>query len=619
MASRLQTSGAPLVETGIQTPGVAVVAQPVDTFVRPVVDSQAAQLAQALSRFAPSLGALGDTLQVKENQSQLEAGRNTASELHRLGKDYATEVKAGRIQPNNSPFFMAGLRETQGQNLADDFGQDLLAEYSKQMKDGALSTSSDMADFRKFATDFSSQWQQAHNLTGSDQRTLTGFSSKADTWISAIGREFAAGLGSRTSSQMVDSIYTQMRTHVMTELRRGTSLEAIAKDFQSNFNFWSGLGAKGRIINQTQYNALSSAIDELSNSASDSDRAAAGQAMALMHLVPGGSPGSGGLADQPWAKDSWSQLQGRVSDNIRQGEAASAARHRAEVDGQVSTIRSDMISAMLENKYTPVSQFIARANAIPGVSPSDVSALYSLHNDALNEDTQSNVQLHEHVFQAIWNGGNITESQIANLVGPGRLTLADAQDLIAQLRSAKQARTEKSPLNDTTLTRLLGQLPAIFTQTLPGAGGGFFTVENGNAVNAVSATISAEYVQARQRGEISEDPVKQSDWLQRRLEQLKPIYQGPYAKSFVNPTGTIPPARIAGDEWKNTAVINSDELKQIEAARRNPALWESPAYNALTNKLEHFWGIDGQASMELFYNTQKALLTPPAQGTSTTP
>ena len=603
---RSQSTGAPLVGTGIQSPGVSVVAQPVDTFVRPAVNTQAEQLAQALGRLSPALGELGNTLQEKENVQQTEAGRVRAAELARAGKDYATEVRAGRLPANNSPFFMAGLHEVQGQNLADRFASDFQVAMDA---DASLKTSTNLQDFRTFSSRFTSAWAKEHGLDTADTRLLTGFSGKANAWIANYEHAFAAGLAGKSQQQMAEAVYTQIRTHVMSELRRGTSIDAIAADFTSQFKFWTGLGANGRTLNQTQFTAALSAADELSKSSSASDRIAAMRVLDVLRKVPGGPSGAGALPDQPWAAQTWAQALNSVADNVAQGDIRASQAHQAEVLAQGDLIQKDMIAFRSQNRYGSVQDFITRMNV---VDPDRVDSLLSLDSAMQAGPYQSNRRLYEHLFHAIWNNGNVTQQSIANSVHQGGLTIADGEDLIGQFTTSREAREGKSPLNDTALTRVLSQIPRLFTQTLPGANGSFFQAENGEAISAVSATLQYDYYNWRtldpkgQAATASEQIV----WLNTHLDLLGQTHRGPYAQpGTLNPIGTVGPARLGRQEWRTKPVVTAEQLSTLVAARKNHS-WNRPGPELQKVRfLLEFWGIDETNYLD-FIRTQEALLAP---------
>jgi hypothetical protein len=568
---RLQTSGAPLVDTGIPTLSPAVVAQPVDTFVHPAVDTQAAQLATALGKLSPSLANLGNVLQENKNQGQLEAGRNEASRLHRLGLDYAAEVKAGRLAINNNPFFKAGLNEVQGQNAADDFGAHMTAAFGAAMAEGgSLSTSTNIEDYRKFAAGISADYAKAHDFSSADPRFLTGFSGRADAIVSAYENKFAEGITQRSQQQATEAIYTQIRNHTLSELRRGTSLDEIAKGFVSQYQFWAGniaqgipgLGIKGSIVNRTQYAAVVDAAHELSRSNNDMDRHLAEQALSLLDKVPGGAPGSGPLSNQPFAAQFRAQEDG-IHDNVNQGDNLAAQRAQQAKREQADALSADIAHDVLTNPYDP--SWRVKLDALTRLDPQAGQAALGFAGSILNEPTQSNRALADQFFRRVYLDDSLTIPEIMRAVRPYGLTRQDAADLIERYTQRQQQKKEKDPLNDPVFTRLIAQVPGQFTQFLPGAGDTWFAAENHEAAYSVVANLMAAW---------STEIPKHPEWTDadklkfynKQLEvasALQPESARP-RHGIIRGEGAIQPPAFAEPQWHTRPIVSPEEFRLLK-------------------------------------------------------
>src|ERR1051326_960658 len=612
---RLQVTGAPLVDTGVNAPGVAVVAQPVDTFVRPAVDTQAAQLATALGKLSPALAGLGNVIQEKQNQTQLQAGRNAASELHRLGKDYATEVKAGRLAPNHNPFFMAGLNETQGQNAADDFGAHLEASFNEAMKEGGvLSQSTNIDDFKKFAGQVATDYQKAHNFDSADPRFLTGFSGRADQFVNAYEMKFASGIAARTTQQATDAIYTQIRNHTLTELRRGTSLEEIAKGFVSQFQFWSGsaggiagmprVGLNGRVVNETQLRAALDAAWTLSRSTSDTDRALARQIPRLLDMVPGGPAGSGSLLNQKWAGAIAEPILDHVDDQVNQGDAHSAAVAKAEHEDQANQMMGDILHLMRTDPTNP--EWRSRLDALSQFDPGKAISMEGAAAGVLSEASQSNLGLYQYLYRGITLGNFVTPEVIARAVHPGGITIADADNLNSALQARIRQQSDKDPLHDATYEQVAAAIPGLFTKQLGDGEKTFFQAENSEVAYSVRASLAAAYSTWKAEHPTAND-AEQLKFLNDTLEGLTRLQpEDARPRQGILSTGPATPPTFA--DFHKQAIITPEEYGILLNAHKTGA-FEHPTdeLNRIVNKIAVF---APNAKFQEFMDAQAAFFAP---------
>lgn len=489
--ARAQVTGDPLVDAGIRQPGVAVVANPVDTFVRQPVDSQAEQLARALGQFAPELGRLGTTLQVNRNEDLLAAGKAEAARLNRLGLDYAAEVKAGRLPINNNPFFQAGLQEVQGQNLATKYRDALVIAVGANEQ---LKTSTDINDFRKVVGDFSAQWQKDNNLDSAPARFIQGFSAAADNAVSQIEYGWAANASKRAKTAASDAIYTASRDNLMTDLRKGIDPTQIASQvFDSGFKFWSGqLGMEGRTVNATHLRAIISAAHELANG-NDQDRALAMKALEVARHVQGGGPGAGSLSSQQWASEDWETALRTVGAEVYNGDAHAAQQQAAEHEQQTNDAWYNIIhKANTDETYNPRADLDALAH----LDPSKFTPAWTSFSTLKGEAT-TNQPLYQALYRRIWNEGNLTESDIASYVHRDGLSVADADNLMQAIRTREAGTKDKAPINDPELQQVYAEIPGLFSRALPDGNGGFFKAENSETAAAVRADVTFGYVQWR--------------------------------------------------------------------------------------------------------------------------
>src|ERR1043166_7835872 len=172
MRQRLQ------VDSGIPQPELRPAASPIDTFVHTDAGQQTEQLAQGLAQLSPALGRFSDVLTEKQAQADYEAGSQKARELSQSAKSFKDAIQAGKITPNQSPWFMAGLKEQFGRLAADRMNFEFLTAAAQ---DENLQTTTNPADFDAFYSKFLGQWQQNNLDPDSRDRFFEkGFGSKSD-------------------------------------------------------------------------------------------------------------------------------------------------------------------------------------------------------------------------------------------------------------------------------------------------------------------------------------------------------------------------------------------------------------------------------------------------------
>src|ERR1041385_4497116 len=120
------------VDSGISAPALKPAASPVETFVQPNAGKQVEQLAQGLATLAPSLGHLSDVLSQRKSEADFSAGQQKARELAQNAKDFKEAIRQGKITPNQSPWFMAGLREQFGRLAADRMNFEMLTAAGEE-------------------------------------------------------------------------------------------------------------------------------------------------------------------------------------------------------------------------------------------------------------------------------------------------------------------------------------------------------------------------------------------------------------------------------------------------------------------------------------------------------
>lgn len=601
------------VDSGVNPVGLSAPSAPVDAFERPVdpAATAAGQLASALSKLAPSLLGFSNTLQEKSNATQEAAGRAEAARLHQEGLDYAKEVKAGRLKLNDNPFFQAGLQEVQGSNAADQFNTDMMMAMGANE---SLKTSTDINEYRQFATQFASQWREQHRTDSASARFLAGFSSKSTAWMANNERIWASQANGRATMQAHQAIFGQLKTHTLTELGRGTPVAKIVADFESSFQFWSNLGVNGRAIKQAQFDAVVSAAQELSQSQDIHQVRMAMQALDLLRTIPGGPKGTLSLSAQDWAQEGFLNALGSVSTQVNQAERTESQRIAAVKDQAGDDILSAAANALTNDRYTPRSQFVL---AMAAQDPGKLGALNGLF-DGANENWTSNRALKDSLARRIFGPNPPTKLEIAQSVRNGGITFSDMVQLNAQLENATSG-AGKAIQNEDALVDALKDLPSIFTITL---GNGSIWA-NGETISNVRADMTAQFIAWRQGAGKDADELTKIEWLHNLLQsEIARDRQRNPAAGVTNPTpavltpgATKPSGEIVAPVWENTVILSAPQFALLQAPQRDSTgrVTMSPELQQIINQ----YNLNTPSKLRAFILAQKRLLLQSANSPAT--
>jgi len=252
------------VDSGIGPAGLRPVASPVDTFVPQTADAhQLEQLAQGLAALSPALGRFSDVLAKRTAEEQFEAGKKRARELTESAKSFRDAIRDGKITPDQSPWFMAGLREQFGRLAADRMNFDFQTALAKDEK---MQSTTEAADFDAFYQSFATGWMK-DNLDEGDRNAQfeQGFGNRADAYLADNQRQFASQLAGRVVKFAGDGHFSEVFNSIRTELGRGTSLDTLGAAITAMNDEAVAKGLNGRLVNERTVEAVVAAARRLND------------------------------------------------------------------------------------------------------------------------------------------------------------------------------------------------------------------------------------------------------------------------------------------------------------------------------------------------------------------
>lgn len=140
----------------------AVVARPVDTYVRPAApqkNEQYAQILSALSTVNPALDTFIADKVTKDREKQANLGEKSFYEATpEERKAMSAKIKSGEINELQSPFWVEGFARSLLRNHATTFGSALTLEWNRQKDSGGF-------DFNAFVAEERGKYIEANNLS----------------------------------------------------------------------------------------------------------------------------------------------------------------------------------------------------------------------------------------------------------------------------------------------------------------------------------------------------------------------------------------------------------------------------------------------------------------------
>ena len=141
----------------------AVVARPVDSYVRPAPvqeNRQATQLLNALSTLNPAIQNFIDVRTEEISTEQTQKGEKSFYEATPEERDeVAKKIRNGEIDETQSPFWVEGFARSLLRNHAKDFGDNLILEWDKEKDKAGF-------DFADFVSEQRKDYVEANQLSG---------------------------------------------------------------------------------------------------------------------------------------------------------------------------------------------------------------------------------------------------------------------------------------------------------------------------------------------------------------------------------------------------------------------------------------------------------------------
>lgn len=444
------------VESGISPAGLTAPAQPVDTFVKTGAGAQLEQLAQGLSQLSPALGRFSDVLTQRQNETDLASGQRTARDLANSAKSFREAIQSGKILPNQSPWFMYGLHEQFGRLAADHMSAEATVAAAQ---DESLQSSTDMADYDKFLSDFIPKWQDA-NVDPSERNLQfeKGFGSRADAALADLRANFASQIAGRVQKFANDGHFSEVMNSVITEAARGTSHAVVGAEISQLMDAGIARGMNGTQLNIKTVDAVVAAAKRLNDSSW----------LDLLDTIKTGRPDNRGnrpsLATTQYGSTEIEKAQQEIAGqnqtlaNIRW---TNDERQHAEA---VASVYRQAVSA-LEATDDPASvNLSSQRAAMNAVAPEKVNDLINLQKNYRDETIVTDPPLVASAFRRVWTPypgeQATTEADAGDLLANRKISRPDFTTLMSYIQERDRGGSKIA--NDPLLKQGQAQIRAMF-------------------------------------------------------------------------------------------------------------------------------------------------------------
>jgi hypothetical protein len=433
------------VGSGLPQVGLETTARPIDTFEHPKAEQGMAKLAAGLSELAPALSRYSGHLAEKNNKKDLAAGIKKARELQEQNISYRKAIKDGLLPANQSPFFMAGLREQFGRISADKWESDLRVAIAKDEK---LQDTDNIEDFDAFVADHRNRWMEK-NVGGEnrDRHFDIGFGDRADAYYANSRRQFSAELAERVVNQSNEAHFAEVKKSVEFEWYSGARPQDIAASLQRLNDDLYNQGRGGRQLNLTTVRAVIAAAEK-NNDLS---------ILSVLDHVRGGPQGSL-LADTSYGSPLILEAKRRIASEVQ-------AQMNRDRDNTVHEKREGVealyaeLDELLEKAPDPSSVDLKEWTArMREIDPTSVPVLYGLRESYTTRNGAGDPEITGQAWEEFWKG-TLTKQRVFELRGSGDISLSTFNSLQEQF-DLRARRNESGPpssgdwLNDRLLNNL---------------------------------------------------------------------------------------------------------------------------------------------------------------------
>lgn len=494
------------VESGISPAELKITAAPTDPFVRTNEGNQLEQLAQGLSKLDPAFSTFSNVLSEQKAKRDLAAGKQRARELFESSKAFKKAVNEGRISPDQSPWFMAGLREEFGRLAADQWNSDFIVAAADKLRD-----STSLAEFDAFFSEHRTKWVEDNIGAGNrDQHFERGFGGLADSYAGASRQEFARQVSARVVNQANEVHFGRIKNSVEFEWGRGTDSEAIAAALNQLNTDRIAAGVNPRQINQTTVAAVVAAARRMNDAS-------------ILRVLDHVTGGSGPLANTSYGSEAIEAAENEIaSQNQSQYNRDNQRQNDAKVDAVDGLLR-EAVEA-LEGSETPhrvdLKNIRARLTALDPKAAESLLRLQDAYSDRSYQDdpdVRASAFLWVHGLDPARRGRMMRPADAAQLLAEKQITVPTFQSLLREMEQRDTSGGANRFFNDDGLKAGQRIVRSLFVSEF-----GFEGPEMRWRAAQAEVEFTASYLRWRQGEGLNATPNQVTEFIQQQANEIFP-------------------------------------------------------------------------------------------------
>lgn len=476
-------------DLGLRPPVIRPVASPVDTFVRPEQGGQLDQLSAALARVSPDISKFSSILGQRADENADTEGKLAADKIRQDGLTLAEATRKGKIPASRNPYFMAGLREQLGRNMADKFDGDLRAAVGQNSD---LLSSTNVEDFDKFASKFREEWTKQNVGEGDqDDHFNTGFQFRADAYLTQSRNGFASGIEDKVKNQADEATFAEVYKHIGDTVGK-LPADQIAGDITSlTDDLIQKQGRNGRQVMQTVARAIAQAA------MNSPDRG-----LAILDLMSKVKGPFGSLEASSYGGQLLQQAREHVIEQKHQQNEYDNSENDRKRRDKARDLLGQAVKDIVANPRANLTKYLAQAADIPEA----VEGLSSLQSGAAQlgqtiSDPETKRDLFSRIYTVDSGPGYVTAPSVVKMMNSGRLSATDADWLINRVQERDRAMLEGDPLKkaaqDPDFLSEVQNIDALFDKPLTGIVSG----ERGKRIANAESELRYNWYQLQESGE----------------------------------------------------------------------------------------------------------------------
>lgn len=468
------------------------------------------QIASGLGQLAPKLQGLALSLNEKKRQEGQAIGRTRLVELAQEQESMGEAVRLGLLEFKDNPFARAGLLEQAGRISGDRYGDELRLAVAQ------IEDKSDIATYDRVAAEVFAKHQDAAGPSGKNKFFRNGFATSSQAATTNQRVQYAANQSAELVGVAGDQLFEEAFGKIETSLIDGIAAADIGAELTAMGNEAILNGMNKTLVNNTIVEAVAQKAIELAHRSPE-------QAAPLLDILDNVIGGSGPLSRTRTGTATINAALDKIETVVQRGYKFDDFQARAAKDELIaSTTAAAFEELVASGDPTAVDLAPYIAKLVDGGAGNAANGLRSIQNALAAGEFGTEEAVFRQLSTRIWTNGDVTETEVANATGLGKLSTPDGQNLVRQIESQRRNARAGQGATDPIFANTLTDVSRSFQDSLGVLGG-----LRGEQASRAEASIQWDYYSARDAGVFDEmADADRAAWLRERASHWIEYYGG---------------------------------------------------------------------------------------------